>query len=137
MVRDVPAIRGDQPKDTIIMLQLIAPIDQRQEERGKIREAGDLLAILGQSSFEPGKRAQGDLARLRQHDQHLLALLCGKRFADAARDHPGRVDALAAQQFDDLLPNRPQPDAVSRHFRMLRQHAEEIAPGRLGIHTQQ
>ena len=60
-----------------------------------------------------------------------------QRLVDAAGHHPRRVDALAGQPLDDLLAELPQPDAVARELRVGRDHAEDVARGRVGVHAEQ
>ena len=47
------------------------------------------------------------------------------------------MNPLAAQQFDDLLPELAQANAVARQLRMCVQHAKDVALGRIGIHAEQ
>ena len=60
-----------------------------------------------------------------------------QRLQHAARRGPGRMDALAAQDFDNALPELPQPDAAAREVRLHLQQAEDVALGRVRIEAQQ
>ena len=46
MIRDDMAVRVDETPETIVVFQFVLIVDQSEKKRGKIREAGYLLAIL-------------------------------------------------------------------------------------------
>src|SRR5439155_25070020 len=60
-----------------------------------------------------------------------------ERIGPSARNDPPRVDALSSQQLNDPLSKLPQADPITRQACVNLGDAENIAPGRLGIHSQQ
>ena len=49
------------------------------------------------------------------------------------RHHPGRVDALAAQERDHLLAELAHPDAIAGYVRMGPHQREQVSAGRVGV----
>jgi hypothetical protein len=102
--------------------------DQVQEQRREIAECGDLLAVLVEHRLEQSQGVLGCRAGLGCKAAHLVPLLHGQGAADAAGGRPRRVDALAAERRDDLLAERPQPNAAARQVGVGPGQAEDV-PG--------
>ncbi len=64
-------------------------------------------------------------------------MLGGERGIDAAGNHPGRVDPLAADQFDNLLADFPQPYAIPGNLRIGLDHSDDVPFGRIGVHAEE
>ncbi len=60
-----------------------------------------------------------------------------ERRVDAARDRPGRVDALPGDPLDDLLAEPAQGDAVTDDVRPLLEEAHDVPARRVRIHAQE
>ena len=81
--------------------------------------------------------AQRDRLGLRQRGQDAVAACDVQRRVDAAGNGPGRMDALAGQALDHLLPEPAQRDAVLGKLRMVLDHADDVAPCRIGVEAEQ
>ena len=105
---------------------------------GKLPEVLDLVGELVEHATSCASSADPHrFERLRNPASDLVASGGRQRLQHAARRGPGRVDALAAQDFDDALPELPQPDAPARQVRIALGQAEDVALGRVRIEAQQ
>src|ERR1035441_4507098 len=100
---------------------------QAHEHGREIRERPDLLAELFHLHLEPIQRALRNPDRFGKFFQNAIAMRGPERFVDSARHHPGRMDALARQPFDDLLAELAQADSVARDGRVRFHHPEDVA----------
>ena len=69
----------------------------------------------------------------RQHGENLVALGGSQRFGDAAGNNPSGMNALGAEQFDDVLPEAAQRDAGAAQFRLGGHNAEDVALRGIGL----
>src|SRR5271165_7485141 len=86
---------------------------ETHEEAWEIAECPYLLAEFFQDALEPRQCALADGEGIRDHLQHLVALLHGEGRAHATGHRPCGMDALAAEHLDDLLAEFPQRNAVA------------------------
>ncbi len=73
---------------------------------------------------------------LGKHGQDFIAVSGRERLGDAAGDDPAGVDALAAEQLNDVLAEAAQTDAGAAQFGLGGQDAKDIAQLGIGLHAQ-
>ena len=91
-----------------------------------VSAAGLIAAVEGVLAAQRFDRRVG---RLGQARQNALADIRRHRCLHTARDRPRRMDPLARDPLDHLLPELPQPDAPARHLRLCRSKADDVAGG--------
>ncbi len=69
--------------------------------------------------------------------EQLVAFRHRHRLVDPARDGPGAVDPLAGGDADHLLAKLAQQHALTGDLRMLFRNADDAAPGKVGVETEQ
>ena len=121
----------------VVVFQVAVRGDQAQEQRGLVAEVARFFGEARHHGLVEGVGALGDLQALGHQGQHGVALGPVQRLGHAAGHDPGRVDLLAAQGFDDGLPDLAQPDAVPGQGRVLPHHAEDVAIGHVGVPAEQ
>ncbi len=133
----ISALGIDQPQRAVGELDGLVLVDQAQVVGGEVGEdldlrlegAGDLL-VGGQRQLEVG-------IGLGNHGQNLVAVSRGERLGDAAGDYPPGMDALGAEQLDDVLAEAAQSDAGQAQVGPCGGDAEDVARRGVGLHAQQ
>src|SRR5207253_9100681 len=107
------------PHFPIVKSQTTIRFYDPHEQRREIAESGDLFTKRLQARLEPLDRPLRDLEGLRNYFQNGIPVLLRERFADSARNNPRRVNPLATQSLDHLLPELPKSNSVLRQFTIL------------------
>ncbi len=74
---------------------------------------------------------------LGDHGENFIALGGGERLGDAAGHDPAGMDALVAEQFDDVLAEAAQGDAGAAQFGPGGDDAEDVAGGGVRLHAEE
>ena len=121
----------------VVVLGLAVRADQAEERRGERAEPRSLIRPAFDGAGVPVQRPAGGGQRFGDRGEDRVPGRGGQRRVDSARHHPGRVDPLAAETFDDLLAEAAQRDPVPGQLRMGRHHAEQVPAGGVGVEAEQ
>ena len=113
-IHDHVPVGVDHAQPAVVRLQLTFGADQAHVQGGEVGEDRDLFAEALELAGKPVQGLLGELDRLGQHGQDRVAVFRAQRLVHAAGHNPAGMDAFAAQNLDDLLPDLAQPDAVTR-----------------------
>ena len=125
------------PPPRAIKAQVSIPAAYGHEHGGEVAEDVRLLVHALHAVTEEFQRARGNGQRFRNTGQNFIACRCCHRRRYTARHNPRRVNALAAEQFDDVLPPLTQTNAAHHLVGVLLGHAQHIALRRVRIPAHQ
>ena len=117
-VFDRIALGVDQPQRAIGEFNRLVFVDQAHVERREVGEDLDLRLEGFCNLLVPADTQAEIRIGFGQHGQDFVALCRGQRLGHAARHNPTRVDALVAEQLDDVLPKAAQSDAGASQLRL-------------------
>ena len=107
----------DQTQLAISELEAVVSANHAEEGAGKVGEMFGLVAEAIGNLLVPVERERDVGVGLGNHGEDFVSLGSGKRLGDAAGDDPSRMDAFAAEQFDDVLAKAAEADAGAAKLR--------------------
>ena len=131
------ALGIDHAQRAVGELDRLVFVDQAHVVGREIRKDLDLrLEAVG--DLLVGSEREPDIREgFRYRGQDLIAFGGVQRFGDAAGDNPTGVDALVAEEFDDVLAKAAQANAGEAQLRLRGDDAEYMACRGVGLHAQQ
>src|SRR5450755_2789177 len=136
-VSDKTSGRISDPKLAVVEGDAAVLLDHSHEERREIAETDNLLAKWLNAFLVPIEGPVRDRDHFRNRGENGISILLAEGFADPTRHHPCRMNALASQSFNNLLPELTQPNSVARQLRIPFENSPQVALRRIGVHAEQ
>src|SRR5580704_6614265 len=134
-VFDQMAARADQAEQAVSEFDGLVFVDEAEIVGREVGKDFDFRPEAVGDLLVGGERQLDAVESFGHHGQDFIALGRTERFGDAAGHDPSGMDALVAEEFDDVLAEPAQRNASAAEFRLGRDYAEDVAHLGIGFHS--